>query len=95
MHPQALGYVGIRAKNTEDWSGYGRDLLGLQLVDHSRSTLAFRMDDRRQRIVIDADGGEGIKFFGWEVADAAALDGFAGHLDRKGIRSPTSGALPT
>src|SRR5215831_16657199 len=67
MHPQALGYVGIRAKNTEDWSGYGRDLLGLQLVDQSRSTLAFRMDDRKQRIVIDADGGEGIKIFGWEV----------------------------
>jgi 2,3-dihydroxybiphenyl 1,2-dioxygenase len=86
MHPQALGYVGIRAKNTEDWSGYGRDLLGLQLVDQSRSTLAFRMDDRKQRIVIDADGGEGIKFFGWEVADAAALDAFAGHLDGKGIR---------
>jgi len=86
MHPQALGYVGIRAKNTEDWSSYGRDLLGLQLVDQSRSTLAFRMDDRKQRIVIDADGGEGIKFFGWEVADAAALDAFAGHLEGKGIK---------
>ena len=44
------------------------------------------MDDRKQRIVIDADGGEGIKFFGWEVADAAALDAFAGHLEAKGIR---------
>ena len=85
MHPQALGYVGIRAKDTEDWSGYGRDLLGLQLVDKSRSGLAFRMDDRKQRIVIDADGGEGIKFFGWEVADAAALDALAGDLERKGI----------
>jgi 2,3-dihydroxybiphenyl 1,2-dioxygenase len=86
MHPQALGYVGIRAKDTEDWSGYGRDLLGLQLVDKSRTSLAFRMDDRKQRIVIDADGGEGIKFFGWEVADATALDAFAGHLESKGIR---------
>src|SRR6202045_1299725 len=85
MHPQALGYVGIRSKDTEDWSGYGRDRLGLQLVDKSRSGLAFRMDDRKQRIVIDADGGEGIKFFGWEVADAAALDALAGDLERKGI----------
>src|ERR1041385_3517793 len=86
MHPQALGYVGIRAKSPEDWSGYGRDLLGLQLVDQSRSTLAFRMDDRKQRIVIDADGGEGIKFFGWGVAHAPALDAFAGPLEGKGIR---------
>src|SRR5262249_35421400 len=45
-----------------------------------------RMDDRKQRIVIDADGGDGIKFFGWEVADAAALDAFAGHLEAQGIR---------
>src|SRR5215475_924326 len=86
MRPQALGYVGIRAKEIDDWACYGTKLLGLQQVDKSRSTLAFRMDDRKQRIVIDADGGEGIKFFGWEVADAAALDAFAADLDRKGIK---------
>ncbi len=86
MRPQALGYVGIRANNTEDWAGYGRNLLGLQLVDQSRASLAFRMDDRKQRIMIDANGGEGIGFFGWEVADAAALDAFAGHLEASGTR---------
>ena len=86
MRPQALGYVGIRAKNTEDWAGYGSNLLGLQLVDQSRASLAFRMDDRKQRIMIDANGGEGIAFFGWEVADAAALDASAGHLEANGIK---------
>src|SRR5260370_42340856 len=86
MHPQALGYVGIRAKNTEDWASYGPNLLGLELVDHSRASLAFRMDDRKQRVLIDADGGEGIKFFGWAVADGAALDALAAHLDGKGIK---------
>src|SRR6266849_6693222 len=86
MHPQALGYVGIRAKNTEDWAGYGANLLGLELVDKSRASLAFRMDDRKQRVLIDADGGEGIKFFGWEVADGAALDALAANLDTKGIK---------
>src|SRR6266851_2318225 len=87
MHPQALGYVGIRAKNTEDWAGYGANLLGLELVDKSRASLAFRMDDRKQRVLIDADGGEGIKFFGWEVADGAALDALAAHLDGKDIKA--------
>src|ERR1700688_3701932 len=86
MHPQALGYVGIRAKNTEDWAGYGANLLGLQLADKSRSTLAFRMDDRKQRILVDADGGEGIKFFGWEVGDGAAPGGVAACLEAKGVR---------
>jgi len=84
--PQALGYVGVRAKDLTDWASYGCKLLGLQRVDKSRSTLAFRMDDRKQRIVVDADGGEGIGFFGWEAADAVALEGLAAHLDNNGIR---------
>ena len=54
--PQALGYVGVRAKDLADWSSYGSGLLGLQRIDKSRSTLAFRMDDRKQRIIVSADG---------------------------------------
>lgn len=84
--PQSLGYVGIRAKDLGDWASYGSNLLGLQRIDKSRSTLAFRMDDRKQRIIIDADGAEGIGFFGWEVADAAALEALATHLERANIK---------
>ena len=47
--------------------------------------MAFRMDDRKQRIIVDADGGEGIGFFGWEVADAAALDALAARLEKAGV----------
>ena len=86
MVPQALGYVGVRAKDLGDWASYGSGLLGLQRIDKSRSTLAFRMDDRKQRIIVDADGGEGIGFFGWEVADAAALDALAAHLEKGEIK---------
>ena len=85
MLVQSLGYVGLRAKDIEDWSGYGTRLLGLQAVDRSRATLALRMDDRKQRLIVNADGGEGIGFFGWEVADAAALDRLGAHLDSHGI----------
>jgi 2,3-dihydroxybiphenyl 1,2-dioxygenase len=86
MYPQALGYVGFRAKELDDWRHYGTRLLGLQPIDKSRAALAFRMDDRKQRILIEADGGEGAKFFGFEVEDAAALDALAAHLERSGIR---------
>src|SRR5437588_698450 len=81
MSVQALGYIGIRAKGLDDWGSYGSRLLGLQRIDKSRSTLAFRMDDRKQRIIVDADGGEGIGFFGWEVENAAALDALAARLE--------------
>jgi len=83
--PQALGYVGVRAKDLGDWASYGSGLLGLQRVEKSRSTLAFRMDDRKQRIIVAADGGEGIGFFGWEAADAAALDRLGAQLESNGI----------
>src|SRR6516162_368288 len=83
--PQALGYIGVRAKALDDWARYGAGLLGLQRVDQSRSTIAFRMDDHKQRVGVHADGGEGIGFFGWEVADATSLGALAAHLDNGGI----------
>src|SRR4029077_20879510 len=84
MTISALGYVGVRAKDLDDWAGYGPGLLGLQRVAKSRSSLAFRMDDRKQRIIVNADGGEGIDVFGWEVKDAGALDALAARLDAAG-----------
>jgi 2,3-dihydroxybiphenyl 1,2-dioxygenase len=39
------------------------------------------MDDRKQRVVIDRAMGDGARFFGWEVADAAALDTLAARLE--------------
>jgi 2,3-dihydroxybiphenyl 1,2-dioxygenase len=84
--PQALGYIGVRARDLGDWGSYGTGLLGLQRIDKSRSTLAFRMDDRKQRLMVDADGGAGIGFFGWEAADAAALDAIAARLENHHIK---------
>ena len=86
MRVSALGYVGVRAKALDEWASYGCGLLGLQRVDKTRSTLAFRMDDRKQRIIVNADGGEGIGVYGWEVADAAALDTLAARLEGAGSK---------
>ena len=86
MGIEALGYIGVRTKNLGDWAAYGRDFLGMQQVDKSRASLAFRMDDRKQRLVVDVDGGEGIAFFGWEVADAAGLDALAARVEAAGTR---------
>ncbi len=86
MNVCALGYVGVRAKELGDWASYGTGLLGLERVDKTRSTMAFRMDDRKQRIIVNADGGEGIEVFGWEVADAAALEALAAKLEAAGVK---------
>ena len=64
---------------------YPTRFLGMQLVDQSRETRAFRMDDRKQRLIVNADAGEGVSFYGWEVADAAALDALAAHLEKSKV----------
>jgi 2,3-dihydroxybiphenyl 1,2-dioxygenase len=85
MDIQALGYVGIHARSIEDWSSFGTRFLGMQLVEKTGKKLALRMDDRKQRVVVDEDGGEGVAFFGWEVSDAASLDQLAARLERAGV----------
>src|SRR5258708_3862464 len=57
----------------------------MQLVDKSKASLAFRMDDRKQRLVVAGDGGEGVGFFGWEAEDAADLDAIAARLEQAGV----------
>jgi 2,3-dihydroxybiphenyl 1,2-dioxygenase len=86
MHIQALGYVGVRAKSLEDWTAFGTRFLGMQLIERSGKSLALRMDDRKQRVVVSEDGGEGVAFFGWEVADAAALHALAAKLETAGVQ---------
>ena len=86
MRPIALGYVGFRAGDLQEWRAYGTRHLGFQVVDRSGGSVAFRMDDRKQRVMVEADGGKGIKFLGWEAADAAALDAIAARIEAAGVR---------
>jgi len=88
MALESLGYFGVRTRNLDDWALFGQRLLGLELVDRSRRTMTFRMDDRRQRIVVHEDAansGERAAFMGWEVGDAAALDQVAARLEAANV----------
>ena len=80
-----LGYAGFGSDALDDWRQFGTSLVGLQAVERGNSLLAFRMDDRKQRIMIDRAMGEGARFFGWEGADAAALDALAARLEKTGV----------
>jgi hypothetical protein len=84
MSIQALGYLGIGSDKLEDWTNYATNWLGMQVVDRGASVRAFRMDNRKQRLVIDPLP-EGQRYFGWEVADAAALGALASRLEAAGV----------
>lgn len=82
----ALGYIGIRSARLDDWGSYATRLLGMQQVDRAGAVRAYRMDDRKQRLIVTGDeSGEGLGFLGWEVADAAALDALAARLEAHGV----------
>ena len=56
MAVQALGYLGISTQDIDEWSDFATRQLGSQLVDRGVSRRAFRVDDRRQRFVVDLAG---------------------------------------
>jgi 2,3-dihydroxybiphenyl 1,2-dioxygenase len=85
MSIQALGYLGVGSDKLDDWTQFATNWLGMQAVDRGSGVRAFRMDDRKQRLVIDRALPEGQRYFGWEVADAAALDALAVRLEGVGV----------
>ncbi|MBV9250862.1 MAG: VOC family protein [Acetobacteraceae bacterium] len=85
MTVQALGYLGIGSSKLDDWASFATGRLGMQPVERGGAMRAFRMDDRKQRLIIDCDMPAGERTFGWELADAAALDTLASRLDRAGV----------
>jgi 2,3-dihydroxybiphenyl 1,2-dioxygenase len=85
MEIQALGYLGVGTAKLEDWTSLATQGLGMEAVDRGRGTRAFRMDDRRQRLLLDSTIPDTTQYFGWEVANADALDALATRLERAGI----------
>jgi len=92
MSIQALGYLGVRSDRLDDWTGYATGLLGMQPVERGGRQLAFRMDDRKQRLVVSEEPGDPLAFMGWEVADRGALDALGARLDAGNVAVRAGGA---
>ena len=82
---EALGYVGVRSAKMDDWFGFASGLLGMQRVDAAGGVQAFRMDDRRQRLIVTPDEANGLGFMGWQVANADALASLGARLEAHGV----------
>jgi 2,3-dihydroxybiphenyl 1,2-dioxygenase len=85
MEIQAFGYLGLGSSKLDDWAAFATSTIGMQSVDRASSMRAFRMDDRKQRLFIDRAIEPGSQVFGWEVANAAALDTLATRLEAAGV----------
>ncbi len=85
MSVEAMGYFWVGASKLDDWTSFATGQLGLQQVDRGGAIRAFRMDDRKQRLIADGGLPDGERFFGWEVADATVLDALAARLEKAGV----------
>jgi 2,3-dihydroxybiphenyl 1,2-dioxygenase len=80
---RGLVYIGIDVADVESWRDYA-ELLGT-MVFPDDSGLRLKIDERPFRVLVEpTDGPEGLSFAGWEVADAAALEGCAAKLEKAG-----------
>jgi 2,3-dihydroxybiphenyl 1,2-dioxygenase len=86
MEIVALGYIGIKSSQLEQWSRMATDLLGMQPVDGAGKLNTYRMDDRKQRLIVDGSSDAGLAVMGWEVASSAGLDRLAGRIDDHGVK---------
>lgn len=87
----ALSYLGVRTQAIDDWSAFAGGILGLQQVDSGGGSLSFRMDDRRQRLVVSTETGNSLSFIGWEVTSACDLDWYATRLDSSNVEVKSAG----
>ena len=67
MSLKALSYLGIRSNKLNDWSSFAGGLLGMQKIDKGGRSMAFRMDNQEQRLLVSDEAGETLAFMGWDV----------------------------
>lgn len=59
-----MGYFWVGTSKPDDWTSFAIGQLGLQAVDRGGAMRAFRMDDRKQRLIVDGGLTDGERFFG-------------------------------
>lgn len=82
----SLGYLGVRSDRLDDWSEFAGRLLGMEEIDRTSGAKGFRMDDRKQRLLVTDEPGDSLSFMGWEVAAADDLQAIGAQLEDAGVR---------
>ena len=86
MEIKALGYALIGSPKLDEWASFATSLLGMQIGERSSASLALRMDERPQRLVITPELPDGAFTLGWEVDNALDLRNLAARVERSGVR---------
>lgn len=90
---RSMAYLGLTTPAAAEWRQFGRDILGLQLLeDAGDGALRFRMDEAECRLWVHAGKANDIAYVGWAVADEAAALAISKRVEAAG--RDTHGADP-
>src|SRR6185437_13364294 len=78
----SLGYLLVASDALSDWKNFAGPCLGMQVVDQSRHTAAFRMDDRAQRLIVSDEPLPTRYTIGWQAGSPQALERIASRLEQ-------------
>ncbi|MCA9531796.1 MAG: VOC family protein [Myxococcales bacterium] len=84
---EQLGYLGLGVSDLEAWERFATHVLGLGVSRRADDgAFALRMDGHAHRFLVYPDPLDDLRFVGWQVADAAALDEASARLERAGTK---------
>jgi len=87
MTDMQLGYLVFEVSNLPAWEKFATEILGLQVTRRDEDgSLALRMDDHEQRILLTPGPADDLVMLGWELANSAEMDGAAKRLEAAGHR---------
>lgn len=85
MAVQGLGYVGMHARGFAPWRHFGADVLAMQVIERDADTLALRMDERCQRVLVEHSDTDAPAYYGLEAATAAEWQASLAKLEAAGV----------
>ena len=81
-----LGYLGLEVSNLPRWETFAVDVLGLQPARRGDDgSLALRLDQNEQRIVLHPGPADDLAYLGFEVANDAELEALGARLVAAGF----------
>jgi 2,3-dihydroxybiphenyl 1,2-dioxygenase len=83
---QRLGYVGISARDLDQWKKYAIDVLGHEVAhDSDDQHLFLKMDGHHHRLAVHPSDAEDVAYVGWEVGNDQNMQALAGQLEAAGV----------
>ncbi len=86
LTPSALGYFVFSASNLDAWKTFAVDLIGMQPASNTdKNTLALRLDNQTQRVVIEKSDNDDLAAVGWELDSEETLEALVAHIHAQGV----------